>query len=162
MEWNINRGEQRCAACERVFQEDEEYISTVVDQGLEFERKDYCTGCWSDDLGAGSFSFWRTRVPLKQEEDKKFVDDEVIFNFFQRMEGQSDPLKQNFRYVLGLFLMRKRMLKFRDVERTDEGEFLVLYVPRDKSEHSVFIPNLTEEQIVQVTEDVGQILNVQL
>jgi len=162
MDWEINKSELRCAQCNKAFEEKEEYHSALYDSGVEFSRKDFCVACWPQVSQDDAFSFWKTRVPLKEEEAKKFVADDVIYDFFVRLENEDAPLKRNFRYVLGLFLMRKRLLKFKDVERSKEGEALVLYSRREDRNFVVLIPQLTEEEIVQVTEEVGQILNIQL
>ena len=162
MDWNITRGELQCSHCGKSFQEDEEYFSAIYDGGTEFVRLDFCTGCSSQADREACFSFWKTRVPMKEQEQKKFVDDEVILNFFLRLANEQDQLKRNFRYVLALFLMRKKQLKFKDVARSEEGEALVLYSSREQQDYEVAIPQLSEEEIQQVTEEVGQILNVRL
>ena len=162
MDWNITRGELTCAHCGKSFAEDEEYVSAVYDEKAEFVRRDYCLTCEGRVSREESFSFWKTRSPVKDKGPKKFVDDGVILNFFMRLQNEHDQLKRNFRYVLGLLLMRKRVLKFKDVERGEGGEALVLYSPREQEDYRVYIPQLTEEEIAQVTDEVGQILNVQL
>ena len=162
MDWNITRGELQCSHCAKPFQEGEEYSSAIHDRGTEFVRQDFCNECSSQINREECFSFWQTRVPVKEQEQKKFVDDEVIFNFFLRLANEQDQLKRNFRYVLALFLMRKKQLKFKDVARSDEGEALVLHSSREQEDYEVPIPQLSEEEIQQVTEEVGQILNVRL
>ena len=162
MDWNITRGELKCSSCGRSFEEGEEYFSVVYDEKTEFLRKDFCPACAAKIDREETFSFWQTRAPVKDKEAQKLVDDDVIMNFFMRLETESDPLKRNFRYVLGLLLMRKRLLKFKDVERGEGGEALVLYSPREQQKYTVYIPQLTEEEIEQVTEEVGQILNVEI
>jgi len=162
MDWNITRGELQCSHCGKPFEEDEEYVSAIYDEETEFVRRDSCAACSAQIDRSDCFSFWKTRVPVKEQEQKKFVDDEVIFNFFLRLANEQDQLKRNFRYVLALFLMRKKQLKFKDVARSEEGEALVLHSSREQEDYEVHIPQLSEEEIVQVTEEVGQILNVRL
>ncbi len=162
MEWEIEKGEMGCHACRKPFQERDEYFSAIYDRAAQFERRDFCMGCW-DAVGRDElFSFWKTRVPAKEEQVKKFVDDEVILNFFMRLEDETDPLKRNFRYVLGLFLMRKKLLKFKDVARDETGEALVLHSRQEDKDYKVYIVELSDEEILHVTEEVGQILNVRL
>ena len=64
--------------------------------------------------------------------------------------------------VIALVLMRKKRLKFVDVKRNDDGEFLVLLERDTKAEHAVLNPNLDEQKILELTEEVGKILNVEL
>ena len=160
-DYRIVRSEKKCASCGREFQENETYCSALYDKGVEFERLDFCADCWSGGTPE-MFSFWQTRVPPKEEKKKLLVDDEVIMDFFVRLQDATDELKVNFRYILALVLMRKKRLKFKDVRRTDDGEFLVLDLPRNGGTYEVLNPDLTEDKIAQVTDEVGKILNVQL
>ena len=160
-EWRILRGEKRCASCQKPFEEKENYFSALYDRKTTFERLDFCTACWKGDT-AEMFSFWQTRMPMKDEKKKLLDDDDVLMDFFRRLEGSEDDLKINFRYILALVLMRRKMLKFTDVRRGETGETLVLTSPKEKTTFEVRNPRLDEEKIARVTEEVGKILNVQL
>jgi len=158
-DWNIQRGGQKCEACPHEFVKHEEYFSVLYDEDRQFVRRDYCLKCWEGQDKEKAYSFWKTRVPDKEEE-KKLVDDEVIMNFFLRLQGETEPTKVNFRYVLALLLMRKKILKLDDIRYDDKGEALVLKHREEGTEYVVYNPQLSEEQIDQVTEEVGQILNI--
>ena len=56
------------------------------------------------------FSFWKTTMPQPQQKKKLLVDDSVLVDVFQRMEGKTEPQEVRFRFVLALILMRKRLL----------------------------------------------------
>jgi len=159
-EWRILRGEKRCASCGKQFEEKENYFSALYDRKTTFERLDFCAGCWKGDTPE-MFSFWQTRMPPKDEKKRLLVDDDVLLDFFRRLEGAEDELKVNFRYILALVLMRRKILKFTDVRRGETGETLVLSLPREKTIFEVRNPQLDEEKIARVTEEVGKILNVQ-
>ena len=160
-DWQIARGERKCASCGREFQEEESYCSALYDRKTEFERQDFCTDCWNGETPE-MFSFWQTRVPPREAKKKLLVDDDVLLDFFRRLEGATDELKVNFRYILTLILMRRKVLKFTDVKRSDDTEFLVVELRREKTTFDVLNPQLDEQKIAQVTEEVGTILNVQL
>ena len=166
MDWNIAKSERRCTNCGKEFAEEEQYYSALYDTGADFERRDFCVGCWTAENTPHrneAFSFWKTEVPRPDEPRKVFVDDNVIFDFFQRLateEGQ--PVKRNFRYILGLMLMRKKKLKFKDVVRENGKEYLVLRRSRTKEEHRVLNPQLTDEETEQVRSELTQILETEV
>ena len=160
-DYKIQRGEKKCGVCGKAFEELENYFSALYDRGEQFERLDYCAVCWPGETPE-MFSFWQTRVPPKEEKKKLLVDDSVLMDFFLKLEGATDELKVNFRYILSLVLMRKKLLKFSDVKRDETGEFLVMEVPKEKTRFEIFNPQLSEEKIALLTEEVGKILNVQL
>ena len=160
-EWSILHGEKKCASCGKEFVEREQYYSALFDRGAEFERLDFCTACWKGDTPE-MFSFWQTQIPPKEEKTKLLVDDDVLLDFFGRLEGATEELKINFRYILALVLMRRKVLKFADVKRTEDAEYLVMKMAKEKTTFDVLNPQLDEAKIAQVTEEVGKILNVQL
>jgi len=162
-EWEIERSAGKCCKCEHQFQEEEHYFSALYDKGAKFERKDYCLSCWSNNRTNDVFSFWRTRVPKKDDErEQKLVDDEVIMNFFKRLEGETDETKKNFRYVLALLLIRKKKLKLIEVKRENDEEFLLLENPQEEAQIRVPVRNLSDEEIRGLTQEVGQILRVKV
>ncbi len=163
MDWNIAKSLHRCSSCDKEFTEEEPYFSALFDAEAEFERKDFCTACWDTAGHEAAFSFWRTEVPKPDEPRRVFVDDNVIFDFFLRLAAEEDqPLRRNFRYILGLMLMRKKKLKFKDVVRQDGKEYLVLRRSRTKEEHRVLNPQLTDEEAEQVRQELTQILETEV
>jgi hypothetical protein len=167
MDWDIQKSSKMCSACERAFDEGESYFSALYDRGEQFERRDYCPPCWeADDDETEAFSFWKTHVPTQEEQRKLLVDDDVLVSFFLRLadeqQEQQPQHKRNFRYILALVLMRKKILRFVDIAREDDAEFLVLRYPREDREFRVRDPGLTEEEADTVKDDLSQILNVEV
>ena len=166
MDWNISRSQRRCSRCDKEFAEEEAYYSALFDTGAEFERKDFCPGCWAAPDGSHrgqAFSFWKTEIPKAGEQKRVFVDDAVIFDFFQRLASEEEqPVKRNFRYILALMLMRKKVLKFKDVVRENDKEYLVLRRSRTQEEHRVLNPQLTDEETEQVKNELTTILETEV
>lgn len=80
-----------------------------------FTRRDYCVKCFREKPPAEVFSYWRTTVPDPEEEAngrrRPRVDVEDVFDFFRRLEGEREPQRAAFRFVLALMLTQKRVLK---------------------------------------------------
>ena len=166
MGWDIQKSERRCSRCSKEFAEEEEYYSALYDTPEALLRKDFCPACWGEPDNAdrvAAFSFWKTEIPRADQPKKVFVDDSVIFDFFCRLAAEEDqPLKRNFRYILGLMLMRKKRLKFKDVVHEGGKEYLVLRRSRTQEEHRVLNPGLTDEETKQVQNELTQILETQV
>ena len=161
-DWEIERHTLVCAASGRELAEDEEIYSAIYDEGSGFVRRDYAVERWPPKEMERVFSFWKTRVPKRDAPVKRFVDNEVILDFFHRLEGEAGPAKRNFRYVLALLLMRKKALKFKGLRRGEGEGALVLYDRVRGRDCEVADPNLSEEEIERVTEEVGQVLNTRV
>ena len=160
-EWEFARSQRRCAGCDAAFEELEAYHSALYERPGGFERRDFCRTCWQ---GATEemFSFWKTQVPPREVKPKRFVDDEVLVDFFEKLTGATEEVKVNFRYMLALVLMRKKLLKFEGTRRDEAGEFLKVKLRGRDAVLDVLNPDLDQERMEQVTEEIGRILNVQL
>ncbi len=168
-EYNISKTSGACSNCESIMQPEDEYVAVVREVEEEFRREDYCLSCWdSEDKSPDAESpdvlgAWRTRVPLPQEKKKLFVDDELLVNFFRRLEDAEDAAKLTFRYVLALVLMRKRMLVYDRMERTDEGvEIWQMHFKGSDQVEKVIDPKMDEDKIAEVSGQLGQIMESEL
>jgi hypothetical protein len=161
-DWEIGRTTLVCATTGRELAEEEEIYSAIFDENRQFVRRDYGLESWPPEKLDEAYSYWKTRVPKKDAPIKKYVDDEVIMDFFARLEGHGDEQKKNFRYVLALFLMRKKRLKFTEIKHRGDDMVMILYERVSQKDHEVVDPRLTEEQVIQVSEEVGQILNTRI
>ncbi|MBS3733813.1 MAG: hypothetical protein KGY99_02695 [Phycisphaerae bacterium] len=163
-EYNISKATGRCAACERELAAGEAYLATVIEAGDDLERRDYCTSCRPPGEATGdALAAWRSRVPQPQDKRKVFVDDDVLVSFFERLADAEDPAKVNFRFVLALVLMRKKRLVY-DGRRTDETgrDVWRMHFRGDESTCEVTDPNMDEQKIAEVSEQLGQIMETDL
>lgn len=62
-------------------------------------------------------------------------------------------------YVLGLYLLRKKLLKLREQGRDEQGDFMTLYSPDGDRTYLIYNPNLTEEEIEKINNDVLRLLD---
>jgi hypothetical protein len=161
MDWDLRETSLRCAACAKDFHEGQEVFSILSDTGAAFERNDYCAECGRSREQQPAYSRWRTTMPRRETPLNKRVNGQVVLDFFHRLEGEQERRKQCFRYVLGLMLMRKKLMKFGGVRRGDGGEELVLSDPHSGVEYRVYDPKISAEEISSLTEEVGKLLNVE-
>jgi len=160
-EWKIEGSLKRCVVCGKEFQEKDEYFSEIYDSEGGFLRKDFCVACWKGPEEKG-YSFWKTRIAPKEQKPKRFIDLDVIFDFFEKLADSDEREKETFRYILALVLMRKRRLKFEGTSREADAEVLILREAATKNIFHVKNPELNEGELEAITGKVGQILNMDL
>src|SRR5579859_2713793 len=112
-EYQIQEITRRCCLTGRELQPGERFYSVLVDEGGKFQRKDYSQEAWQG-APAEAFSFWAGRVPPREENRRPKIDDELLFDCFRRLEGETEPGRINFRYVVALLLMRRKRFKFEE------------------------------------------------
>ncbi len=149
----------QCSKCEKSFEEHQEYYACLKETQEGFERYEYCPDCWDDKFREESFSFWKARVPGREEKKKLLVDNEILIEFFKRLTESDDESKQGFIFVLALILMRKRILKYLNTKTTDDGkEIWIMKLSKEDKEYHIVNPHLDDQQIEQIREGLGNIL----
>lgn len=158
-DWRIERCAGECAKTGRQLAPGESYYVVLFEDGEGFRREDYSQEAWGKPP-EGAFCCFKSRMPAKAKEKKRLlVDDEVLVNFFIRLKDETEPVRQQFRFVLALILMRKRLLKYEQTRRQGEQEVWHMRLTKDRSEHSVVNPRLADDQIEQVSRQLGSILH---
>ena len=136
----------------------------VEDDG--FDRIDYAVDAW--EAGARPerlFSYWKTTVPHPDARKRAYVDEEVLMDLFEGLADDDRRQRIAYRFILGLMLMRKRRLKY--VGRREEGEHeRWLMIPRGAEPETppieVIDPRLTDEDVRELTLQIGEVLQVDL
>ena len=149
---------QSCCMCGREFTPEEQYLSALFEEGEVFQRQDFCADCWQGPP-AGSFSHWRGRVPAAEEDPKRFVDTGELLQLFVRLEGVTEPRQSAFRYLLGLLLVRKRLLKPL-TGRERQGRTLMVTEPGGETTYEVPVPRLSAAELAEVSAQMGAVLRV--
>ncbi len=166
-EFNIARTAGQCVQCERTLETAEPYMVVVVTERELLLRRDWCLACWDDPQREpvdNPFGQWRTQVPAKEEKKKVFVDDDLLLNFFHRLADDAEPSRQNFRFVITLVLMRKRLLNYERTIKADDGTQSWLLKQRGRPGEllEVLDPQLDEDQIADLSEQLSGILQGEL
>ncbi|MFW5840849.1 MAG: hypothetical protein ACOCZE_09740, partial [Planctomycetota bacterium] len=73
-------------------------------------------------------------------------------------DGTDQPEKQNFRFVLGLILMQKRLLSYEKSRKDPTGETWLMRVRGTDETYDLLNPQMGEDQIQQVSEHLSDIL----
>jgi hypothetical protein len=156
-EYQIQANTRRCALTGEELRPGERFYSVLLDEGGRFVRKDYGEAAWQGPP-PGAFSFWAGRVPSAERASRPRIDDDLLSDCFVRLEGQTEPERVRFRYVVALLLMRRKRLRFEEVMHQGDQEILALRCPRTGTRHEVVNPQMTEEQMTSVQDEVLKVL----
>ena len=160
-EWEIDKPLGQCYGTGRKIGYGEEYFGALVETEEGLQRRDFCTDYWEKEK-PDVFCYWRTKLPRPGEKKQRFVDDDILTAFFERLANETEQEKVNFRFVLALVLMRRRRLKYDSSELEGNKEIWRLRITGDKEIVEVINPHLDDEQIEQLSSQMGQILQADL
>ena len=159
-EWTINKPLGQCYGTGRKIEYGEEYFGALVQTEAGQQRRDFCADYWESQKPE-TFCHWKTRLPQPGQKKQLFVDDQMLMAFFERLEKETEQQKVNFRFVLALILMRKRILKYEDTRTDGDKEIWVLRTVGDRQSIEVVNPHLDEGQIEQLSSQIGEILQTE-
>jgi len=160
-EWEIDKPLGQCCGTGKKIGYGEEYFAALVETEGGLARRDFCADYWRQQK-PDVFCYWKTRLPRPDEKKHIFVDDEMLMAFFERLEKETEQEKINFRFVLALILMRKRRLKYDSSKIEGDKGIWRLRIAGEKEFVEVTNPNLDDEQIKQLTSQIGEILQTDL
>ena len=160
-DWEIKKTVGQCCGTGEEFEVGVEYFAALVDGPEGLQRMDYSIAYW-DQEKPEVYCFWKTKMADSEQKKKLFVDDDMLISFFERLENEEEDEKVNFRFVLTLILMRKRILKYDSSETKDGLEKWKMRVTGQNRFVEVVNPHLAEDQIEQLSAQVGLILQVNI
>jgi len=156
-DYEIQASSRKCCVSGRELRSGEKYYSVLLDQAGKLVRNDYSVEAWKGPP-EGSFSFWMGTIAAPDSRRRPPIDDEMLMDCFGRLEGQPEPAKIRFRYILALLLMRRRRFKFEETRQEAGLEILVLRCTRTGAETEVINPCLADHEMAAVQEEVFQTL----
>jgi len=160
--WKIRKPLGQCSGTNKEFQPGEEYYAALVETDEDLQRRDYCAEYWHSEK-PDVYCFWKTRLAESDRKKRRlFVDDRMLMSFFERLGRETEQEKLNFRFVVALILMRKKILKYDSSKVEKDTEIWRLRVTGENRCVDVVNPSLNEEQVEQLASQIGEILQVEL
>src|SRR5262249_5736663 len=156
-DYQIQPNTRRCTATGRELRPGEKFFSVLLDQNGKLVRQDYAADAWKGPP-PGACSFWTGRVPAREASRRPQGDDELLLDWFHRLEHDANASRVTFRYVLALLLMRRKRFKFEDARTRNGQEVLCLRCTRSGTRHEVVNPHLSDDEMAAVQEEVGKVL----
>ncbi len=160
-EWEISKPFGKCYGTGRKIEYGEEYFGALVETPEGLERRDFCADYWQAE-SPEVFCYWKTMLPEPDKKKQVFIDDEMLMVFFERLAKETEQERINFRFVLALILMRKRLLKYDSSIIEGDKDIWRLRITGGKETVEVVNPHLDQEQIEQLSSQIGQILQADL
>ena len=170
-DYQVARSTGLCSATGQPLIPGSECIATLCERPHDegFDRKDFSLEAW--ETGArpeGLYSYWKTIVPAPDAKPRLLVDDTVLMDLFERLASDERPHRIAFRFVLGLILMRKKLLKFagRNTDDAPQGAASERWLMATRGENSqtyeVINPNLSDDDVRDLIDQLSEVLQSEL
>jgi len=156
LEYEVKSCSRCCSATQNTLKPGDAFFSVLELQGDNFLRHDYSVEAWpgppEDCLG-----WWRSRVPTGDESKPKLAPVDVMLNLFAALDERAED--REFRYLLGLLLLRRRVLRKTDTKQDETGrEVLVLHCRRRDEQYDLVVAEPDAEQAKQLQQRMIDLL----
>lgn len=161
--YDVSRPLGKCHVSGLPIEPGAKFMAALRETPMGFERVDVSLDAWPTFERSDVLAFWQTIMPSPQAVKKKlFVDDQVLCELFERLSTATEAAKLNFRFVLGLILMRKRMIVYESTRIDGESEIWQVRFKGKDVMLDLLNPRLDEQQVAEVSQQLGEILNEEL
>ncbi len=155
LDFDVRSCSRCCAQTGKALEPGEVYFSVLEIQEAGTVRHDYCADAWQGPTEE-SLGWWRSRVPVKDEKPRLAPTD-VMLNLFTALADKPGDLQ--FRYLLGLLLIRRRILRREDSSHDESGkETLTLYAPRRDQRYELLVDEPNQDQATQIQQRMINLL----
>jgi hypothetical protein len=155
-DWEIRKRSDACTATGRPFAEGEFFYTALYHEGDGFRREDICEDAWgARPEEPRPFSFWRTKFEMPPPPPPEPLGRQDAEGLLRRLIDENAAHTLNARYILGLMLERKRLLK----PMPSEDPSLLVYEHAESGETFLIAdPHLRLEQVPEVQKEVAALL----
>ena len=151
-QYNIGKRQESCTACGREFQDGEEVVSCVYPEADSLARADLCAPCWEAGKAPGNISHWRYKV--KKEAAPRKFNRQAALELFRVLADSQEPQDADTAYILAVLLMRKKVFELARTGSEDGVNIMVLRLKGGTEEYKVASPDLTEERLEEVKDNL--------
>ena len=156
LDFEVHPHTRRCHATGRPLAPGELYFSLLSVEGRQTVRRDYSAEGWkgppSDAIG-----WWKARLPKQSPGRPTFAPNEVLLNLFDELAENDEEIA--FRYVVGLLLIRRRVLRLEGTKVDDAGrEAMQISIPSRGDRDEFLVVDLTEEEMEQLQRRAAELL----
>lgn len=156
LEFEIQRSTRKCHATERELKPGEKFYSVLVPEGADVARYDYALEAWQGPP-ENAIGWWQAEVPDPQAKKVNWAPNDVMLHLFQQWE--SDPTQADIRYVLTLLMVRRRILRLEEMERSPEGEeAMVVFCQANETEYKVPVHELDAQRAASIQDELAKLL----
>lgn len=162
-EYAIRKPSEACGTCEVPFVSEQELFSTILLEEDEPARRDFCVPCFQgrERDPSREFAYWKTRR-TGEGTQRRPIDFNTLRELFFRMAESHAEEYRKLCYLLGLVLLRKRVVKLEEFATEDGRDFLVVTTKGRDEPLRLEAPELVPSEFEELRDKLKALLDVDL
>lgn len=155
LDYEIAPCTRRCAASGRAFAPGESFYTALHLEGGTAVRRDYAVEAWSAPP-AEAIAWWQARAAGSAGSPGRLAPNEALLDLFAALA--EEPAETEFRYVLGLLLLRRRLVKLERTTQDARGDVLILDCPPRQEQFELVAAAPSGERMADLERRLGDLL----
>ena len=158
-DWEIKGRAEKCAKTEHLFQDGETFYTLLFRDRHGFHREDWCEEAWNQrNDNIQPYSFWRSKFEPPSPPAPEPLQGETAEDLLRRFMSEESSTHASTRYILGIMLERKRILKQIEARDDENGRTLIYEHVKTGEVFVIPDPNLRLDQVESVQNEVTELL----
>ena len=156
MDIEIKGCSRSCATTARTFNPGEVYFSVLEEAANDFIRRDYAVEAWQGPPEI-CVAWWRSRIPTKDDHQPRLAPTDVMLNLFEALEDR--PQEAEFRYLLGLLLLRRKIVRHDDSHKDDQGrEVITVHCQKRQKDYELLVAHPAADLAAKLQQQMFDLL----
>ncbi|TWU65365.1 hypothetical protein [Crateriforma conspicua] len=156
-EYKVNRCTRRCFTLGRPLKEAEWYYSVVIEDGEQFERRDYSAEAWTEPP-EGAIGWWKNQMPSAEKKKLTLAPPEVLIQLLRQMS--ENPAQGKNQYLLALLLLRRRIVREATANETstESPDVLRIEVGSDGDTMEIPVAEIRRSEVESLNQNLQELL----
>ena len=155
VDYEIAACSRRCAASDRPISAGSDYFAVLIPVDGDFVRLDFLPEAWTGPP-PDALAWWQAKAPAANDAPKLAPQD-VLINLFVELAG--DESQRAFRYVLGLLMLRRRIVRVLETHcRADGSEIMIVECVRREEQYELPVVHPDAAQAEQIEQRIFELL----
>ena len=151
MEYHIKTLGTTCAGTGTPLTPGTVVYSVVVERDGDLARLDFSESGWKGPP-PDTVAQWKCVVPYPVVAQRKALDPEALMSYFEQLTEEANPVNEKLRYLLAMWLLRKRRLKLESSRDDGDDEILIFTNLQGVGSYEVRDPHPTEAEMAELQE----------
>jgi hypothetical protein len=162
MDWEgkVEAAKLTCAGSGETLLPGTSFFSALRFKDGQFSRLDYAPAAWVAVDQAEFISWWRQKTPDQDANPVRTIDREALVHIFAALKGSTERPKQCFLFVVALFLVRVRKLRYLDTVRDGQQSFLLVEDRGQHLIHRIRDPGMTKDEERAVQDNLMEVIEL--
>lgn len=155
MDYEFRKVNRKCHATGNPIKPGDEFVSAIVSEGNQINRYDYSVAGWADPP-PNTIGFWKSSLPKLNSTGNRMAPPEVIVELFMQLE--TDKNKLDLRFVLGLLMLRRKLLRIDSVDSNEKREVWNCICAISEQETKLLVREIPNKKVNQLQNQIVELL----